>query len=130
MMNRTIGVLLTALFALATPTAHAQTPCPGAEKPTGTATACGKKLAPSFVKRGDAYMAKKPYPWVQDAIINYGVAIGYDPQNVTAYLGLAKAHQSIRNYASAFSYYQTALAIDPNNSEAAAEVTKLIERVD
>ncbi|MEM7525347.1 MAG: tetratricopeptide repeat protein [Pseudomonadota bacterium] len=72
----------------------------------------------AFVGQGDDLLsAERP----EAAILQYETALAIDPRNVTAYIGLARAHEDLGLPGRAVKFYREGLTIDPNNLTALEE---------
>jgi tetratricopeptide (TPR) repeat protein len=73
--------------------------------------AAPRDRASAFVNRGNAYYAKRDY---DGAIVDYGEAIGLDPDNAEFHAARGRAYRSKEDHDHAFADFDTAIRLDPN----------------
>ena len=73
--------------------------------------AAPRERADAFLNRANASYAKRDY---DGAIVDYGAAIGLDPDNAAFHAARGRAYRSKRDYDHALADFDTAIRLDPN----------------
>ncbi len=74
-----------------------------------------KNLSLAYINRGNAYAAKRHYGF---AILDYDMAIEFNPKYAAAYNNRGNAYQSIRQYDLAIAEYSKAIKLNPKHMRA------------